>query len=424
MIASISPSVINGSITAPASKSAMQRACALALMINGETVIRNPGKSDDDKVAISIISALGAHVIYSGSDLMVNSTGIIKPVSAINCGDSGLSFRMFAAIAALSENEIEITGTGSLMKRNMDLLEQIFPKVAVQIKTSNGYLPVSIKGPLIPASMEIDGSQSSQYLTGLLFAFAKSATRPVTIHVSNLKSKPYIDLSLQMLKYFGYDVSHDNYTRFQIIPVDNSPKTISYTTEADWSSASFLLVAGAIAGSVSIKGLLQDSIQADKTILEALKLANAQVHITAESISVNNENKLKPFFFDATHCPDLFPPLVVLAGNCPGLSVIKGVSRLAGKESDRSLSLIDVFEKMGIQIYLKDDEMFVTGGTGLHAATVSSHHDHRIAMACAIAGLTANGTVVIENAEAINKSYPDFYQDLTALSVSIKLIEQ
>ena len=424
MIASISPSIIKGFITAPASKSAMQRACALALMINGETVIRNPGKSDDDEVAIAIISALGAQVNYSGSDLMVRSNGMIEPVSFINCGESGLSFRMFAAIAALSENEIEITGRGSLLKRNMDLLEEIFPLLAVHIKTTNGYLPITIKGPLVPASIEIDGSQSSQYLTGLLFAFAKSATSTVTITVRDLKSKPYIDLSLQMLKYFGYDVSHNNYTQFQINPVDNSPKNICCTTEGDWSSAAFLVVAGAIAGSVTIKGLLPDSVQADKAVLQVLKLANAQIKIEDECISISNENELRPFFFDATHCPDLFPPLVALAANCPGLSVIKGISRLAGKESNRALSLIDVFGKMGIQIYLKEDEMFVNGGTGLHAATVSSHQDHRIAMACAIAALTANGTVVIEDAETVNKSYPDFFDHLTALSVSIKLTEQ
>ncbi len=424
MIASISPSVINGYITAPASKSAMQRACALALMINGETVIRNPGKSDDDKVAISIIGDLGAEVINSGNDLIVRSTGIIKPVALINCGESGLSFRMFAAIAALSENEIEITGSGSLMKRNMSLLKQIFPLLAVQINTSNGYLPVTIKGPLVPASIEIDGSQSSQYLTGLLFAFAKSATHTVTITVRDLMSKPYIDLSLQMLKYFGYNVSYEHSTHFKVNPVTSVPQNICYTTEGDWSSAAFLLVAGTIAGRVTVKGLLPHSLQADKEIMQALKLANAQIEIGVECISVSNENKLRPFFFDAIHCPDLFPPLVVLAANCPGLSVISGVSRLAGKESNRALSLIDVFGKMGIHIYLKDDEMFINGGTGLHAATVSSHHDHRIAMACAIAALTANGTVVIEDAETVNKSYPDFYQDLTALSVSIKLTEQ
>ncbi len=421
MIASISPSVIKGCIIAPASKSAMQRACALALMVNGETVIHNPGKSNDDKAAIDIIKALGAQVNFVGGDIVVRSTGEINPISTINCGESGLSFRMFAAIAALSDKTIEISGSGSLITRSMSLLEQIFPKLDVEINTANGYLPVTIKGPLVPASIKIDGSQSSQYLSGLLFAFAKSATCPVTLTVINLKSKPYIDLSLQMLKYFGYNVSHENYTRFQIIPVDNSPKSISYTTEGDWSSASFLLVAGAVAGSISVKGLLQDSLQADKTILEALKLANAQVQITGESVSVNNENKLKPFSFDATHCPDLFPPLVVLAANCPGISVISGVSRLAGKESNRALSLIDIFEKMGIAIYLKEDEMFIAGGTGLHAATVSSHHDHRIAMACSIAALNASGTVVIEDGEAINKSYPDFYQHLTELAVSIKL---
>jgi 3-phosphoshikimate 1-carboxyvinyltransferase len=262
---------------------------------------------------------------------------------------------------------------------------------------------------------------SSQYLTGLLFAFAKAAQSPVIITVNNLKSKPYIDLSLQMLTYFGYNVSHEDYSKFKIEPVKQSAGNIIYNTEADWSGAAFLLVAGAIAGDIRIKGLDIYSVQADRAIMDVLVDAGVNITVEGSCILINNRQPLKAFEFDATDCPDLFPPLVALASYCNGITVIKGVSRLAGKESNRAETLKDVFTKMGIQIILKDDDMIIQGGTGIHSATVSSHHDHRVAMACAVAALGAAGTITISNAEAINKSYPGFFNDLILLGAAVSL---
>ncbi|MBC7534797.1 MAG: 3-phosphoshikimate 1-carboxyvinyltransferase, partial [Ferruginibacter sp.] len=243
----------------------------------------------------------------------------------------------------------------------------------------------------------------------------------VSITVDNLKSKPYIDLSLKLLRHFGYDVSHDRYKIFYVAPAVTTEKNITYYTEADWSSASFLLVAAAIRGIVQVKGLDIHSVQADKSILYVLQQCNADIDIAADVISVTNKNQLHPFEFDATDCPDLFPPLVALAAHCSGTSVITGISRLAAKESNRAETLVNVFSKMGILIVLKDDAMFITGGTGIFPATVSSHHDHRIAMAAAIAGLNASGNMVIQDAEAVSKSYPDFYKHLVMLGAQVSL---
>ena len=421
MIAAISSSVISGAITVPASKSAMQRACALALLNTGNTIIQNPGNSSDDLVAVNIIKILGAIITYENDQLVINSTGKINGSGSIDCGESGLSLRMFAAIAALSSNAFILNGSGSLLKRPVHFFDEIFPLLNVHVKTTDGFLPVSIQGPLIPANISIDGSLSSQYLTGLLFAFAKAATEPVIITVSNLKSKPYIDLSLQMLEHFGYNVRNEGYSKFHIEPVEQTEKKIIYYTEADWSAAAFLLVAGAIAGDIRIKGLDIYSPQADRVIMDVLADAGANITVDGTCILVNNKHILKPFEFDATDSPDLFPPLVALAAYCNGISIVKGISRLTGKESNRAETLKDVFGKMGIEILLKEDEMIIHGGTGIRVADVSSHHDHRIAMACAVAALGAPGTVRISDAEAVNKSYPGFYDHLQMLGASVSL---
>jgi 3-phosphoshikimate 1-carboxyvinyltransferase len=429
MIVRITPSEIKGTILAPASKSSMQRACAAALLNEGETVIHNPGKSNDDKAALGVIKNLGATVtqqsdgtlLIKGSDLFTETTG----EGAFSCGESGLGIRMFAPIAALSSQPITINGEGSLLTRPMDFFDEIFPQLGISIQSKLGKLPIKIKGPFQPKDITIDGSLSSQFLTGLLFAFGKAATQPVTITVTNLKSTPYIDLTLKVMQDFGYAIINNNYQSFTINPKPLNPKPLNqlnYTVEGDWSGASFLLVAGAIAGNIAVEGLDVFSTQADKKILEALRDSGCTLSIQEKCIEVACNPLgagLKPFHFNATDCPDLFPPLVALAAYCNGKSVIEGVSRLAHKESDRAITLQQEFAKMGIEIDLQDDLMIVHGGTGVQGANVHSRHDHRIAMACAVAALSASSEVMIEEANAINKSYPDFYEHLKQLGVFV-----
>ncbi len=423
MLVTIQPSTIAGTVQAPASKSSMQRVCALALLSDAETTIINPGKSNDDLAALDIIQKLGATVEIKNSKFKIQNT-ITGPVTEeINCGESGLSIRMFTPIAALSSKEISITGEGSLLKRPMHFFDEIFPLLGISIRSNDGYLPVKIKGPLQPKDITIDGSLSSQFLTGLLIAYGKAVTKPVNITVQNLKSKPYIDLTLQLMKQFGYIISNDNYEQFVIQPKTSDPKSQTVIIEGDWSGAAFLLVAGAIAGSITVKGLDFFSTQGDKAILQALMNCGCNISIEEKQIVINSPlgDGGKAFHFNATDCPDLFPPLVALAAYCNGTSVIEGVGRLSHKESDRAFTLQEEFKKMGVEIKLQDDLMMIEGGKGLHGATVHSHHDHRIAMACAVAALKANGKTVIEDAEAVNKSYPDFYDDLKMLGADVSL---
>ena len=419
MLTRINPSLLKGEIQAPASKSSMQRACAAAVLNKGTTSIYNPGHSNDDKAALGVIQALGAEVTQGVDVLKIVSQGIRPGKAAVNCGESGLGIRMFAPIIALSEKPIAVNGEGSLLTRPMDFFDEIFPQLDIRVVSNKGRLPLEIQGPLQPRTISIDGSLSSQFLTGLLFAYAAAGAKGVSIRVNNLKSRPYIDLTLQVLQHFGWKVENRNYEEFYFSGAGEAASgDKSYIVEGDWSGGAFLLVAGAIAGPITIKGLDTASTQADKAILRALRDSGAALTIADRTQHVGPA-ALKAFQFDATDCPDLFPPLVALAAYCEGTTVIDGVSSLAHKESNRGLTLQDEFGKMGVLIELDGDRMTVQGGKGVKGAVVHSRHDHRIAMACAVAGLRAQGDVTIEEAQAINKSYPDFYEHLQQLGAVV-----
>lgn len=411
---SIAPAAVQGQVQAPASKSAMQRACAAALLHAGVTYIHNPGRCNDDLAAMEVIQHLGAQLQRGDNLLTVTSTGHIDTLAAINVGESGLGVRMFTPLAALSNHPVNISGHGSLLTRPMHFFDEVLPQLQVTVTSNEGKLPMTVTGPLRPKDITIDGSLSSQFLTGLLMAFGKAATAPVTISVNNLKSRPYIDLTLEIMAHFGYRVHNQQYEQFVIEPVSTFPASIDYTVEGDWSGAAFLLVAGAIAGAITVKGLDIHSAQADKAILQVLEQTGAVLKMVEAGVQVQTAH-LQPFDFDATDCPDLFPPLVALAAYCDGVSIIKGTSRLTHKESNRALTLQEEFAKLGIAIELQENVMLVKGGGAVNSATVHSRHDHRIAMACAVAALRASGPVTIEEPMAVNKSYPAFWEDLEKL---------
>jgi len=419
----IKPSSLKGIIQAPTSKSSMQRACAAALLTMGKSVVYHPGHSNDDKAALDIIKRLGVEISMNDEEMIVNSSGIHPREREVNCGESGLSIRMFTPIIALSDQEITINGEGSLLNRPMDFFDEILPQLNVKVKSQNGRLPLIIQGPLQPKNIEIDGSLSSQFLTGLLMAYAAADAKDVAIRVNNLTSKPYIDLTLDVMRRFGLKLPENkNYEEFYFSKETHYSSLITheYTVEGDWSGGAFLLVAGAIAGPITIHGLDMMSTQADKAILQALSAANAGFAIEAKGIKLHPA-EMRSFEFDATDCPDLFPPLVALASYCKGDTKLKGVNRLTHKESNRSASLQQEFGKMGVKVEVNDDIMLVHGGDKVSGANTHSHHDHRIAMACAVAALKAGGVSEIEEADAVKKSYPDFYDDLKKLGADVSL---
>jgi len=424
MQAIIQPSDISGIITAAASKSSMQRACAAALVRMGESIIHNPGISNDDVAALKVIEALGATVEHlPNGNIKITSNGVNAAGNQVHNGESGLGIRMFAPIVALNAKEMTITGEGSLLTRPMDFFDEIFPQLGINISSNNGKLPLKVTGPLQPKNITIDGSLSSQFLTGLLLAYSASDASDVTITVNNLKSKPYVDLTLSVMEQFQLKAPENkDYKEFYFSPdhANYDATFLDYTVEGDWSGGAFLLVAGAIAGKILVKGLDVASTQADKAVMKALIDCGCSLSITDDHIEIG-PGQLKAFHFDANDCPDLFPPLAALAAYCEGTTVITGVERLAHKESDRGLTIQDELGKMGVVVELQGNEMLIHGGKGLHGAHVHSRHDHRIAMMCAVAGLKATGETVIDEAQAVSKSYPNFYEHIQSLGAKVSI---
>ena len=402
---------IAGSITAPASKSYAQRAVAAALLAGGETTLTHLDLCNDTRAALDVARRLGASVSHEGTTYTIR--GGLNPVSTkLNIGESGLATRLFTPIASLCHMPITINGEGSILRRPIEMMEEPLQALGVEVSSNGGYLPISVKGPMRGGEIHVDGSLSSQFITGLLMALPLSPNDTV-LHVENLKSRPYVDMTIDLAARFGVAIEHNNYEQFYIAGGQHyTPCT--YNIEGDWSGASCLLVAGATAGSITIRNLNHISLQADLAIIEALARAGAEIITTNSSVTVHG-GPLHAFEFDATDCPDLFPALAALAASCEGTSVLTGTQRLTYKESNRAETIAEVFGRLGIGVDLSEENtMRITGGP-VSSAVVDSHNDHRIAMAAAVAALSSDDSVVIEGADAADKSYPNFWNDLDTL---------
>ena len=414
------PTSAKGEITAPPSKSYSQRAVAAALLAEGETVIRNIADCDDVRASMRVIAKLGADIYNEENSVGIKgvggSYGINPEAKYINCVESGLCLRMFSAIAALSDKEIELRTEGSLSIRPVNYIGKSLEQLGAKFSSDEDFPPITVKGPLLGGEAEIDGSAGSQFLSGLLIALPL-CKNDSHLTVRNLKSKFYIDMTIDTLAQFGVELSHNDYKEFYVSGGQKYSAS-NFTVEGDWSGASTILTAGAIAGDVSVKGLNPNSIQPDRAILTVLESAGAEIEIDNKIVSVR-QSELQAFDFDATHCPDLFPALTVLAINCSGTSRIKGVSRLINKESNRGAALTEEFNKLGAKITVDGDYMLIEGSS-LTGGTASSHNDHRIAMALAVSAFNSENPIVIQDSECVNKSYPNFFDDLQSVGMRIE----
>lgn len=404
-----------GEVTPPCSKSYAQRALAAALLASGRTTLRGIELCRDTLSAIATIKALGAEVEIADDNTLYIDGGLKPRCRRLNVGESGLAARLFTPVASLHNEPITIEGEGTLLHRPMAMMVEPLQELGVKVRDGGGRLPIEVCGPMRGGRITVDGSMSSQFVTGLLLSLPL-AERDTTIEVEGAVSTPYIDMTLETLERFGVEVMYNegDYSQFYI-EGGQSYKPVDYTIESDWSAAATIMVAAAIAGEVTIKNISTLSRQADTAICRALERAGASIIIEESTITVAHR-KLEAFEFDATQCPDLFPALVALAAAAEGVSVISGIGRLRGKESDRGEVLRAEYAKLGIDIELDydADQMRVVGGP-IESAEVDSHDDHRIAMSLAITALRTDKEITIRNRECVAKSYPSFFDDLDSL---------
>ena len=342
--------------------------------------------------------------------------GLNPTTDTLTVGESGLATRLFTPIASLHSSPITIQGEGTLLHRPMMLMIEPLRQLGVKVADGGGYLPIQVEGPIHGGEIEVDGSFSSQFITGLLLSLPMSQ-EDTTLKVKDAVSTPYIDMTIDTAKRFGVDIMHNegDYTEF-FIKGGQQYQPTDLAIEGDWSGASTMLVAGAIAGEVTVSNLSTLSKQADTAICRALERAGAGIIIEQDSITVSKRD-LKAFTFDATHCPDLFPALAALAAAAEGVSTIIGTSRLRHKESDRAETIRAEYEKLGIEVDITEENIMKIRGGKIQPATTFSHDDHRIAMSIAVSALRCEGEVTIENAECVAKSYPTFFEDLDSIII-------
>lgn len=412
----VSSGSVKGTIVPPSSKSYAQRAIALALLAEGRTTLRNIEFCKDTRSALSCIEALGARVTHLDDTTIAIDGGLHPATDTLHVGESGLATRLFTPIASLNSTPICIKGEGTLLHRPMIMMIEPLRQLGVEVRDGGGYLPIEVCGPIHGGRIEVDGSVSSQFITGLLLALPL-AEEDTDLYVRSAVSTPYIDMTIDTARRFGVEIMHHegDYSHFYIEGGQRyTPADLAI--EGDWSGAATMLVAGAIAGEVTVRNLSTLSKQADTAICHALERAGAGIIIERDSITVS-KRKLRAFTFDATNAPDLFPALAALAAAAEGESVLIGTERLLHKESDRAEAIRREYEKVGIEVDLSEENVMKIRGGEIRPATVFSHNDHRMAMSMAVSALRCDGDVKIENAECVEKSYPAFFDDLESITV-------
>lgn len=409
----VSSGRLKGIVAPPCSKSYAQRALAVALLANGKSVLRNMDFCNDTLSALNCIKMLGARAERTDEHTIVVEGGLKPQGNLLSVGESGLSARLFTPIAALCSEPIVISGEGTLLYRPMDMMIQPLRALGVDVRDGGGRLPIEVCGPMRGGQIDVDGSVSSQFITGLLLSLPL-AEQDTVINVNAAVSKPYLDMTIDTAERFGVAIEHNDYEQFYIAG-GQSYEAAEYDVEGDWSAAAMLLVAGAVAGEVAVRNISTLSKQADVAICDALVRAGAE--LTSESDMVSAAHReLHGFEFDATNCPDLFPALATLAAAAEGESRIKGTHRLEHKESNRAEAIRTEFGKLGIEVDLSEEDMMIIRGGAIRGGVeVDSHGDHRMAMTLAVAGLLSDGGVTIHGAESVAKSYPDFFETLQML---------
>lgn len=406
---------VNAAIDAPPSKSYTQRALIVASLARGKSIIKNPLFSDDTNYMISALKQFGISIVKKGVDLIVYGTnGNLKsPDKPVFVGNAGTAMRFLSAFASLADGKVVIDGDKMMQQRPiLDLLNAL-GQLGVKSESSNGCPPIKIYGSsFIGGNAKLKGNISSQYLSSILMC-APYAKKAVTISVAgNLTSKPYINITLDVMKNFGVDVKNLNYKKFTI-KINKKYKPRAYKIEGDASSASYFFAAAAITkGKVMVKNINPCSKQGDIKFLELLKRMGCGVRKGKGFVEVKGES-LKSIDVDMNNMPDIVPTLAVTSVFADGITAIRNVANLRYKETDRLRALAFELRKIGANVEELQDGMVIKRKR-LQKAVIETYNDHRMAMSFAVAGLAISG-IRIKNPNCVAKSFPDFWEKFNLL---------
>ena len=412
---------LSGSLEAPPSKSYTHRAVIAASLATGESRILNHLISEDTAATVEACSSLGAQITHKVRVLTVVGAGELRaPADPIDCRESASTIRFLTPIAALAEGTTVLTGSPGLKRRPIEPLMRALQQLGVKCTSSNGFPPVSVVGGGITGGYtSLVGNVTSQFVSGLLFACPR-ADEDTTIELTTpFESKPYVELTRKIIEKHGVNIEASK--DFRSFEISSGQRYVAqeHLVPGDFSSSAFLLAAAAITHSkITVSNLHQP--MPDDEIINILQKMHGRLRVRRGVIEVDGD-ALTAIDIDARDIPDLVMPCAVLAGFSEGETRIYNAQRLRLKESNRLKALSTELKKMGAEILETRDGLQINGPCTLHGATVNPHNDHRIAMACAVAGLMAEGRTMILNAECVNKSYPTFFKDLTKLGANIRV---
>jgi 3-phosphoshikimate 1-carboxyvinyltransferase len=412
---------LRGDAKAPSSKSYTIRALTAALLADGVSLIKEPLYSEDTKACIIISGKLGARIEKKQHDLLIRGVaGIPKyPDSELDSLNSGTTLRIMTAVASLCDREITLTGDESIQKRPIQPLVYALRQLGVTAQSNNGFPPVKVRGPLMGGVCMIDGSVSSQFISALLMALPCAVGKSSINIAGGLRSKPYIDMTLDVLNDFKIRVASEGQFRYNV-PGGQIYRAAKYTVEGDYSSAAFLLAAAALTKSkVRVMNLLNSSKQADRKIVSILQDMGASVSTGERDVTVNGSGTLKGIEVDLNNSPDLLPITAVLGALAEGKTRIFNVEHARLKECDRIKAMATELKKMGADITENQDGLDITGGK-LKGAPLDGWRDHRIVMALAIAGLRAEGKTEITDREYAGITFPRFIETMKALGAGME----
>lgn len=410
----ITPHQLSGIVEIPPSKSMAHRAIICASLASKISRIDHIEYSQDILATIHAMEALGTKIEKHEDYVIIDgSTTYTNQEILIDCKESGSTLRFMIPISIVCPAKVKFIGEGNLGKRPLNVFYDIFDRQEIDYHYHQGVLDLSIEGKLKADVFYIPGNISSQFISGLLFALPLLKKDSKIILTSPLESKGYIDLTLQMLEYYGIHIENHDYQSFDI-QGGQTYQSKDYYVEADYSQAAFYLVAGALNNDVVLKGLNLNSLQADKEVLEILTRMNASIIQTDEGLSIK-ASTLQATDIDGSQCPDVIPILSLACVFANGTSTIYNASRLRIKECDRLKAICQELNRLGANIIEKEDGLVITGLTSLHGSSVFSWNDHRIAMTLAIASTKLKEALIIDNKDCVKKSYPSFWQDFVKL---------
>jgi 3-phosphoshikimate 1-carboxyvinyltransferase len=417
---SIRSSEIEGEIKAPFSKSYTHRALICAALSKGESTIIDPLSCDDTLTTARLCSLFGAE-IYFNKVWRVNGKGVLRlPRKILDCHGSATTFRLLMAISSLTRGLCAFTGDATLRKRPVGELADALGQLGVKTFTFNGdAFPVLVLGKgLSGGDVRIRGDISSQFISGLIIASAKADSATKIQVTTEIQSRSYIDITMEILSSFGIQVHRSLNNVDFIVPSGQEFKPTTYRIPGDYSNAAFFLAAGALAGRVRVTGLDPNSRQGDREMIRILRDMGAVVITEKNEVTVER-SELHSITIDALDIPDLIPICAVLATQARGETRIVNAERLRLKESDRLSAISTELRRMGANIRELPDGLIIKGRTELRGCKIDPHKDHRIAMACAVAALVSEGETEIEDTECVNKSYPKFFSDIETIGALV-----